>query len=87
MQTDIQEIYTKTILPLPKSAKLQIAVLILEDVTGKTARENGGAIDETVKRNGEPVHALTLLAQIKLEGAPSDLAERHDFYAHGKSEE
>jgi len=35
MQTDIQEIYTKTILPLPDSDKLQIATLILEEVTGK----------------------------------------------------
>ena len=35
MQTDIQEIYTKTILPLPDSEKLQIASLILEEVTGK----------------------------------------------------
>ncbi len=87
MQTDVQEIYTKTISPLPNSAKLQIATLILEDVTGKTASENGKAADESIKQNGEPVHALTLLAQIKLEGAPSDLAERHDFYAHGKLEE
>ena len=35
MQTDIQEIYTKTILPLPDSEKLQIATLILEEVTRK----------------------------------------------------
>lgn len=87
MQIDVQELYTKTILPLPNSAKLQIATLILEDVTGKTASEDRRPIGESAKRNGEPVHALTLLAQIKLEDAPSDLAERHDFYAHGKLEE
>ena len=87
MQTDVQEIYTKTILPLPDREKLQIATLILEEVTGKTASDNRKSIDESIKQNGEPVHALTLLAQIKLEGAPSDLAERHDFYAHGKLED
>ena len=33
----------------------------------------------------EEVHALTLLAQIRID-APPDFAERHDFYAHGKLE-
>jgi hypothetical protein len=35
MQTDIREIYQKNILPLPDREKLQIATLILEEVTGK----------------------------------------------------
>lgn len=86
MQT-VQEIYTKTILPLPDSEKLQIATLILEEVTGKAESEKQRSTDESAGQNGEPVHALTLLAQIKLEGAPADLAERHDFYAHGKLED
>lgn len=85
MQSDVQEIYTKNILPLPDRAKLEIAALILEDVTGKTA--NGTNIAEPDITTGEPVHALTLLAQIKLKDAPADLAERHDFYAHGKLED
>jgi len=34
----------------------------------------------------EEVHALTLLAQIRID-APPDFAERHDFYAHGKVED
>ena len=87
MQADIQEIYQKTISPLDDREKLQIATLILEDVTGKTTGENGQSIEESGNQNSEPVHALTLLAQIKLEGAPSNLSERHDFYAHGKSDE
>jgi hypothetical protein len=33
----------------------------------------------------EEVHALTLLAQIRID-APPDFAERHDFYAYGKLE-
>jgi len=87
MQTDIQEIYTKTISPLPNSAKLQIATLILEDVTGKTAIENGKAVDESIKQNGEPVHALTMIANMATDVGVTDLAERHDFYAHGKLED
>ena len=34
----------------------------------------------------EEVHALTLLAQISIDAGVTDLAERHDFYAHGKSD-
>ncbi len=35
MQTDIQEIYQKTILPLPEKEQLKLASLILEKVTKK----------------------------------------------------
>lgn len=52
MQPDIQEIYRKTILPLPDSEKLQIATLILEDVTGKTAGEKLNAKGEVRKTFG-----------------------------------
>lgn len=31
-------------------------------------------------------HPLTLLGKIQIDGPP-DLAERHDFYAHGKLED
>lgn len=33
MQTDVQEIYTKTVLPLPEKEQLKLASLILERVT------------------------------------------------------
>ncbi len=39
MQTDIQEIYTKTILPLPEKEQLKLASLILEKVTKEEATE------------------------------------------------
>jgi len=81
MQSDVQEIYTKNILPLPDRAKLEIAALILEDVTGKTA--NGTNIAEADITTGEPVHALTLIANMAVDVGVDDLAERHDFYAHG----
>lgn len=41
---------------------------------------------ETVGHNGETPYALDLLAEIRID-APPDLAERHDFYAHGKLED
>ncbi len=89
MQTDVQEIYTKTILPLPDAAKLEIATLILEDVTGKTAGANGKLFDDTANGNGDAavVHPLELLGRIPKIDAPPDFSERHDFYAHGKLED
>lgn len=87
MQTNVQEIYTKTILPLPNREKLQIATLILEDVTGKTKNEKPQPIDESAEQNGEPVHALTLIANMAVDVGVTDLAERHDFYAHGTLED
>jgi len=35
----------------------------------------------------EEVHALALLAQIQIDAGVTDLADRHDFYAHGKLED
>ncbi|MCY7347551.1 MAG: hypothetical protein LH614_15205 [Pyrinomonadaceae bacterium] len=52
MQTDVQEIYRNTILPLPDSEKLQIATLILEEVTGKT---KGKRLDA---KNGDENHKM-----------------------------
>ena len=34
----------------------------------------------------QTAHPLDLLAEIRIEGPP-DLAERHDYYAHGKLED
>ncbi|MCY7345763.1 MAG: hypothetical protein LH614_06020 [Pyrinomonadaceae bacterium] len=86
MQADIQEIYTKTILPLPDKEKLQIATLILEAVTGKTASANGKAENGFAEPNGDEntTHPLELLGRIPKIDAPPDFSERHDFYAHGK---
>jgi hypothetical protein len=32
-------------------------------------------------------HPLTLIANMSMDVGVTDLAERHDFYAHGKSED
>ena len=78
MRTDIQKIYTKNILPLTDGEKLQIATLILEEVTRKTP---------TAASNSDAVHALTLIANIAIDVGITDLAEKHDFYAHKKLED
>lgn len=48
MQTDIQEIYQKNILPLPEKEQLKLASLILERVTkkddGEKSERTGGDI-------------------------------------------
>jgi hypothetical protein len=33
------------------------------------------------------VHPLTLIAQMAVDAGVTDLAERHDYYAHGKLED
>ncbi len=38
-------------------------------------------------KNGEIIHPLTLIANIAIDAGVTDLAERHDFYAHGKLED
>lgn len=42
--------------------------------------------ETAVENNGEITYPLDLLAEIRIDGPP-DLADRHDFYAHGKLED
>ncbi len=86
MQADDQEIYRKTILPLPDRDKLRIATLIIEEIREKTAGENGASNGEAAAKRGdeEMPHPLELLGRIPKIDAPPDFSERHDFYAHGK---
>lgn len=41
---------------------------------------------ETKNGDGESKYVLSLIAELAIDGPP-DLAERHDFYAHGKLED
>ena len=45
--------------------------------------------EKTGKQNGDrsSIHALTFIAEIAVDAGVSDLAERHDFYAHRKLED
>ncbi len=51
MRTDIQEIYATAIRPLPDEEKLQIATLILEDVTKKNV--SGGEPKKRKRKDGD----------------------------------
>ncbi|MFL6228987.1 MAG: hypothetical protein ACJ741_09420 [Pyrinomonadaceae bacterium] len=46
------------------------------------------AQDAPAEPNGtkEVTHPLTLIARLAVDAGVTDLAERHDFYAHGKLE-
>lgn len=52
MQTDIQEIYQKTILPLPEKEQLKLASLILEKVTRKDEAEKPKRKGDITKFSG-----------------------------------
>ncbi len=43
--------------------------------------------ETAAEQNGETVHPLTLIANMAVDVGVTDLAERHDFYAHGKLED
>jgi len=77
----VETIHQKVI-QLPPKAQQEV-LGVVEEIAGRyrskspPAETNGGE---------EAIHPLELLAQIQIEGPP-DLAERHDFYAHGKLED
>jgi len=41
----------------------------------------------SAEQNGASVYPLTVIAELAVDVGVSDLAERHDFYAHGKLED
>ncbi len=43
-------------------------------------------VEQVESRYQTKEHPLTIIAKIQIDGPP-DLAERHDFYAHGKLED
>ncbi len=43
--------------------------------------------ETAAEQNGEMVHPLTLIADMAVDVGVTDLAERHDFYAHRKLED
>lgn len=63
--------------------KAQEEVLEAIEQIEKRYKKNGTSGEQ----NGDVAHPLDLLAEIQLKDAPEDLAERHDFYAHGKLED
>jgi hypothetical protein len=70
---------------LPPEAQEEVlqAVVQIEERFQKeeTSTESNG--DKT----GEAIYPLTLIANLAVDVGVTDLAERHDFYAHGKLED
>lgn len=59
---------------------------VLEAVEKISVRYRAG--EKLHHENGNNiVHPLTLIAELATDAGVDDLAERHDFYAHGKLEE
>lgn len=74
-----------------QSKLIQLPPKAQEEVLGAVERiaeryTNGDSIGEK-NGNDEYVHALTAIANLAIDVGVTDLAERHDFYAHGKLEE
>lgn len=66
---------------LPSEAQEEILEAI--EQIEKRYKENG----TSARQNGEIEHPLTSIAKMAKDVGVSDLAERHDFYAHGKLED
>lgn len=77
------EIIHEKVRHLPPKAQEQV----LEAVEQIAERYN--LDDSPNDKNGETefVHPLTLIANLATDTGVTDLADRHDFYAHGKLEE
>lgn len=58
---------------------------ILELVEQIEVRHKNGKTVHT--ENNGTKHALTLIAEMAVDMGVTDLADRHDFYAHGKLED
>lgn len=59
---------------------------VLEAVEKISVRYRSDQISEH-GNGGSAVHPLTLIKELATDVGVSDLAERHDFYIHGKLEE
>lgn len=75
------ETITQKVFHLPLNAQEEVLNAI-EEIEKRYAT-NGDSNNETAVA----AHALDLLAEIQLEDAPEDLAERHDFYANKQLED
>lgn len=76
----VVETITRKVVQLPPKAQEEV-LEIVEHIESRYSHENS----EIEKVDGD-THPLDLLLEISIEGPP-DLAERHDFYAHGKLED
>ena len=71
----VVETIQQKVLHLPPQAQQEVLALVEQLEAGYQAKAT-----QTI------AHPLDLLAELAID-APPDLAARHDFYAHGKTEE
>lgn len=70
---NIAETIQQKIIHLPPKAQEEV-LEIVEQIEERYQAED----------KNETVHPLTLIREIAIDAGVTDLAERHDFYAHGK---
>jgi hypothetical protein len=75
MQLDIQEIYQKTILPLPEKDKLKLASLILEKVTRKSEGAKSTILEASVTEDSR--NATEIISSDKIQGDESVLMKEY----------
>jgi hypothetical protein len=75
--------------PLNISKKSRAIITLLDDERPQMAEETGDKGKSNSEQIGKEkiVHPLTQIAELAIDTGITDLAERHDFYAHGKLEE
>jgi len=78
---NVAETIQQKIVHLPPKAQEEV-LEILEQIEQRYQTKQS-----FVEQNGEVVYPLTLIAEIAIDAGVTDLAERHDFYAHGKLED
>ncbi len=76
----VETIQSKLIQLPPAAQEEALGAIERIEVRYRSMQGRGQNGDENSSKN-----LLELLSEIRIDG-PSDLAERHDFYAHGKRE-
>jgi hypothetical protein len=77
----VAETITEKISHLPIKDQQQVLQLVEQIELRQKKRHT------STSTNGEVKHALTLLAEMAVDMGVTDLADRHDYYAHGKLED
>lgn len=78
---NVVETIQQKIVHLPPRAQKEV-LEIVEQIEQRYGKEEIAA-----EKNGAAVYPLTRIAELAVDVGVSDLAERHDLYAHGKLED
>ncbi len=78
------ETIQQKVFQLPPKAQAEV-LEIIEQIEQRYQTED--TAEDNRKQNGEAIHPLTLIAKLSVDVGVTDLAERHDYYAHGKLED